>query len=186
MFADKWWLLGGGPASSWPLPLSPRRPGRAEEAEAGGEACPLTRPSGCPFCVPQEIPRELTLDALLEMNEAKVKETLRRCGASAEECGRLQQALTCLRKVTGLGRWGLPPSPCFRPLHLPASLGLAGSQGLGALRRWAVGQGKRGSGFPGQCGKARVEVQEVMGLGHATCLPGSVGSGAHVMWPLST
>nr|XP_020745934.1 kinase suppressor of Ras 1 [Odocoileus virginianus texanus] len=37
------------------------------------------------------------------MNEAKVKETLRRCGASAEECGRLQYALTCLRKVTGLG-----------------------------------------------------------------------------------
>nr|XP_040125092.1 kinase suppressor of Ras 1 isoform X2 [Ictidomys tridecemlineatus] len=53
--------------------------------------------------VAQEIPRGLTLDALLEMNEAKMKETLRRCGASAEECGRLQQALTCLRKVTGLG-----------------------------------------------------------------------------------
>uniref|UniRef100_A0A2K5PDJ8 Kinase suppressor of ras 1 n=1 Tax=Cebus imitator TaxID=2715852 RepID=A0A2K5PDJ8_CEBIM len=53
--------------------------------------------------VVQEIPRELTLDALLEMNEARVKETLRRCGASAEECGRLQYALTCLRKVTGLG-----------------------------------------------------------------------------------
>ncbi|XP_036123614.1 kinase suppressor of Ras 1 isoform X1 [Molossus molossus] len=54
--------------------------------------------------VVQEILRELTLDALLDMNEAKVKETLRRCGASAEECGRLQYALTCLRKVTGLGR----------------------------------------------------------------------------------
>lgn len=54
--------------------------------------------------LPQEILRELTLDALLDMNEAKVKETLRRCGASAEECGRLQYALTCLRKVTGLGR----------------------------------------------------------------------------------
>ncbi|XP_005402842.1 PREDICTED: kinase suppressor of Ras 1 isoform X4 [Chinchilla lanigera] len=56
--------------------------------------------------VAQEILRELTgdqLDALLEMDEAKVKETLQRCGASAEECGRLQQALTCLRKVTGLG-----------------------------------------------------------------------------------
>ncbi|XP_036196549.1 kinase suppressor of Ras 1 isoform X5 [Myotis myotis] len=52
----------------------------------------------------EEILRELTLDALLDMNEAKVKETLRRCGASAEECGRLQYALTCLRKVTGLGR----------------------------------------------------------------------------------
>ncbi|XP_074199196.1 kinase suppressor of Ras 1 isoform X1 [Camelus bactrianus] len=53
--------------------------------------------------VVQEILRELTLDALLDMNEAKVKETLRRCGANAEECGRLQYALTCLRKVTGLG-----------------------------------------------------------------------------------
>nr|5VYK_A Chain A, Chimera protein of BRS domain of BRAF and CC-SAM domain of KSR1,Serine/threonine-protein kinase B-raf [Homo sapiens]5VYK_C Chain C, Chimera protein of BRS domain of BRAF and CC-SAM domain of KSR1,Serine/threonine-protein kinase B-raf [Homo sapiens] len=51
--------------------------------------------------VVQEIPRDLTLDALLEMNEAKVKETLRRCGASGDECGRLQYALTCLRKVTG-------------------------------------------------------------------------------------
>ncbi|KAM5273745.1 kinase suppressor of Ras 1 isoform 2-T2 [Ctenodactylus gundi] len=53
--------------------------------------------------VAQEIPRELTLDALLEMDEAKVKETLRRYGASAEECSRLQQTFTCLRKVTGLG-----------------------------------------------------------------------------------
>ncbi|XP_023575616.1 kinase suppressor of Ras 1, partial [Octodon degus] len=56
--------------------------------------------------VAQEILRELTgdqLDALLEMDEAKTKEMLQRCGASAEECGRLQQALTCLRKVTGLG-----------------------------------------------------------------------------------
>ncbi|XP_055476110.1 kinase suppressor of Ras 1 isoform X2 [Psammomys obesus] len=53
--------------------------------------------------VAQEIPQELTLDALLEMDEAKAKETLRRWGASAEECSRLQQALTCLRKVTGLG-----------------------------------------------------------------------------------
>ncbi|XP_052611672.1 kinase suppressor of Ras 1 isoform X1 [Peromyscus californicus insignis] len=53
--------------------------------------------------VVQEIPQELTLDALLEMEESKAKEMLRRWGASAEECGRLQQALTCLRKVTGLG-----------------------------------------------------------------------------------
>ncbi|XP_048222755.1 kinase suppressor of Ras 1 isoform X4 [Perognathus longimembris pacificus] len=50
-----------------------------------------------------EIPRNFTLDVLLEMDEAKAKETLRRWGASAEECSRLQQALTCLRKVTGLG-----------------------------------------------------------------------------------
>ncbi|EGV94352.1 Kinase suppressor of Ras 1 [Cricetulus griseus] len=53
--------------------------------------------------VVQEIPQELTLDALLEMDESKAKEMLRRWGASAEECSRLQQALTCLRKVTRLG-----------------------------------------------------------------------------------
>ncbi|KAL6032587.1 hypothetical protein STEG23_036076 [Scotinomys teguina] len=53
--------------------------------------------------VVQEIPQGLTLDALLEMDESKAKEMLRRWGASAEECSRLQQALTCLRKVTGLG-----------------------------------------------------------------------------------
>ncbi|KAF3816629.1 hypothetical protein GH733_013977 [Mirounga leonina] len=50
-----------------------------------------------------EILSELTLDALLDMNEVKVKETLRRYGANAEECSRLQYALACLRKVTGLG-----------------------------------------------------------------------------------
>ncbi|XP_008819819.1 kinase suppressor of Ras 1 isoform X1 [Nannospalax galili] len=53
--------------------------------------------------VVQEIPRELTLDALLEIDETKAKEMLQRWGASPEECSRLQQALTCLRKVTGLG-----------------------------------------------------------------------------------
>ncbi|XP_029413764.1 kinase suppressor of Ras 1 isoform X4 [Nannospalax galili] len=51
----------------------------------------------------EEIPRELTLDALLEIDETKAKEMLQRWGASPEECSRLQQALTCLRKVTGLG-----------------------------------------------------------------------------------
>ncbi|XP_005349488.1 kinase suppressor of Ras 1 isoform X2 [Microtus ochrogaster] len=53
--------------------------------------------------VVQEIPQELTLEALLEVDESKAKEMLRRWGASPEECSRLQQALTCLRKVTGLG-----------------------------------------------------------------------------------
>ncbi|XP_012973820.1 kinase suppressor of Ras 1 isoform X7 [Mesocricetus auratus] len=53
--------------------------------------------------VVQEIPQELTLDALLEMDESKAKEILQRWGANAEECSRLQQALTCLRKVTRLG-----------------------------------------------------------------------------------
>uniref|UniRef100_A0A452QSD7 Kinase suppressor of ras 1 n=1 Tax=Ursus americanus TaxID=9643 RepID=A0A452QSD7_URSAM len=39
----------------------------------------------------------------LRRSSVKVKETLRRYGANAEECGRLQYALACLRKVTGLG-----------------------------------------------------------------------------------
>ncbi|XP_037267573.1 kinase suppressor of Ras 1 isoform X2 [Falco rusticolus] len=53
--------------------------------------------------VVQRIPEELTLDALLEMNESKVKETMKRCGARDEECSRLNGALSCLRKVTASG-----------------------------------------------------------------------------------
>ncbi|XP_068271459.1 kinase suppressor of Ras 1 isoform X3 [Nyctibius grandis] len=53
--------------------------------------------------VVQRIPEELTLDALLEMNESKVKETMKRCGAREEECSRLNGALSCLRKVTESG-----------------------------------------------------------------------------------
>lgn len=55
------------------------------------------------FSPPQRIPEELTLDALLEMNESKVKETMKRCGARDEECSRLNGALSCLRKVTESG-----------------------------------------------------------------------------------
>ncbi|XP_019366596.1 PREDICTED: kinase suppressor of Ras 1 isoform X2 [Gavialis gangeticus] len=65
--------------------------------------------------VVQRIPEELTLDALLEMNESKVKETMKRCGAREEECSRLNGALSCLRKVTETGGelkddllWSLP------------------------------------------------------------------------------
>ncbi|NWU89991.1 KSR1 Kinase, partial [Upupa epops] len=53
--------------------------------------------------VVQRIPEELTLEALLEMNESKVKETMKRCGARDEECSRLNGALSCLRKVTESG-----------------------------------------------------------------------------------
>ncbi|NWY04491.1 KSR1 Kinase, partial [Nothoprocta ornata] len=53
--------------------------------------------------VVQRIPEELTLDALLEMNESKVKETMKRCGARDEECSRLNGALSCLRKVMESG-----------------------------------------------------------------------------------
>lgn len=56
-----------------------------------------------PLVFLQRIPEELTLDALLEMNESKVKETMKRCGARDEECSRLNGALSCLRKVTESG-----------------------------------------------------------------------------------
>ncbi|XP_043858711.1 kinase suppressor of Ras 1 isoform X4 [Dromiciops gliroides] len=66
--------------------------------------------------VVQKISGELTLDALLEMNETKVKETMRHCGASADEVSRVHYALSCLRKVTGLG--GEPKDdPAWSPLE---------------------------------------------------------------------
>uniref|UniRef100_A0A8C5PKN4 non-specific serine/threonine protein kinase n=1 Tax=Leptobrachium leishanense TaxID=445787 RepID=A0A8C5PKN4_9ANUR len=51
----------------------------------------------------QKIADDVTLDALLEMNEAKVKETMKRSGASSEECSRLNGALTCLKKLARSG-----------------------------------------------------------------------------------
>ncbi|KAM4795354.1 LOW QUALITY PROTEIN: kinase suppressor of Ras 1 [Rhinophrynus dorsalis] len=53
--------------------------------------------------VVQKISEDLTLDALLEMNELKVKETMKRYGASTEECSRLNGALTCLKKLARSG-----------------------------------------------------------------------------------
>lgn len=92
--------------------------------------------------LPQEIPQELTLDALLEMDEAKAKEMLRHWGSSAEECSRLQQALTCLRKVTGLGkRCPHPPTPpvlyfrlCSQAWPVPLGDGTSAKVGLGIER----------------------------------------------------
>ncbi|KAM9321251.1 LOW QUALITY PROTEIN: kinase suppressor of Ras 1 [Gastrophryne carolinensis] len=49
--------------------------------------------------VVQKIPEDLTLDALLEINELKVKETMKRYGANTEECSRLNGALACLKKI---------------------------------------------------------------------------------------
>nr|XP_020642577.1 kinase suppressor of Ras 1 isoform X1 [Pogona vitticeps]XP_020642580.1 kinase suppressor of Ras 1 isoform X1 [Pogona vitticeps]XP_020642583.1 kinase suppressor of Ras 1 isoform X1 [Pogona vitticeps] len=37
------------------------------------------------------------------MNESKVKDTMKRCGANAEECSRLNGALACLRSATRTG-----------------------------------------------------------------------------------
>ncbi|XP_028937788.1 kinase suppressor of Ras 1 isoform X7 [Ornithorhynchus anatinus] len=63
--------------------------------------------------VVQKIPQELTLDALLEMNESKLKETLKRCGASAEECSRIHSTFACFRKVTSLGAADLKDDVCL-------------------------------------------------------------------------
>ncbi|XP_036454882.1 kinase suppressor of Ras 2 isoform X2 [Colossoma macropomum] len=50
--------------------------------------------------VTEEIsPGELTLEALLEMSDEEVSETLQKFGASEEECARLNASLTCLRSA---------------------------------------------------------------------------------------
>ncbi|XP_072520817.1 kinase suppressor of Ras 2 isoform X2 [Salminus brasiliensis] len=50
--------------------------------------------------VTEEIsPGELTLEALLEMGDDEVSETLQKFGASEEECARLNASLTCLRSA---------------------------------------------------------------------------------------
>lgn len=81
-----------------------------------------------------------------------MKETLRRCGASGDECGRLQYALTCLRKVTGLGTWGLPPSPL---------LGLV-PWGLWPSPWWVMEWGKRGQGFWGSLERPGLDVHSLL------------------------
>ncbi|XP_053310940.1 kinase suppressor of Ras 1 [Spea bombifrons] len=53
--------------------------------------------------VVQKIAEDVTLDALLEMNELKVKETMKKYGATTEECSRLNGALTCLKKLARSG-----------------------------------------------------------------------------------
>uniref|UniRef100_G3W1M7 Kinase suppressor of ras 1 n=1 Tax=Sarcophilus harrisii TaxID=9305 RepID=G3W1M7_SARHA len=68
------------------------------QTEGASPTHPQAAREPCP-----KISGELTLDALLEMNETKVKETMRHCGANADEVSRVHYALSCLRKVTGLG-----------------------------------------------------------------------------------
>ncbi|CAO2644426.1 Kinase suppressor of Ras 1 [Lemmus lemmus] len=101
---------GPGLPSSGPLTMHCLWSWVMTKASRDPEAPPPTLPSeaqsssqSAPDGSCEEIPHELTLDALLEMDESKAKEMLRRWGASTEECSRLQQALTSLRKVTGLG-----------------------------------------------------------------------------------
>ncbi|XP_035241735.1 kinase suppressor of Ras 1-like isoform X4 [Anguilla anguilla] len=51
----------------------------------------------------QAVPVKLSLDTLLHMSGAQVRETMRKLGSSAEECSRLSAALSCLRGVTETG-----------------------------------------------------------------------------------
>ncbi|XP_041079701.1 LOW QUALITY PROTEIN: kinase suppressor of Ras 2-like [Polyodon spathula] len=54
--------------------------------------------------VTEEIgPDELTLEALLEMSDEQVCETVQKYGASSEECARLNASLSCLRNVHKAG-----------------------------------------------------------------------------------
>lgn len=51
----------------------------------------------------QAVAAKLSLDALLQMSGAQVRDTMRRLGSSSEECARLSAALSCLKSVTESG-----------------------------------------------------------------------------------
>lgn len=53
-------------------------------------------------CV-QALEAKLSLDALLQMTGAQVRDTMRRLGSSSEECARLIAALSCLKSATESG-----------------------------------------------------------------------------------
>uniref|UniRef100_A0A4W6FBB2 non-specific serine/threonine protein kinase n=1 Tax=Lates calcarifer TaxID=8187 RepID=A0A4W6FBB2_LATCA len=50
-----------------------------------------------------EVGSKLSLDALLQMTGAQVRDTMRRLGSSSEECARLSAALSCLKSATESG-----------------------------------------------------------------------------------
>uniref|UniRef100_A0A4W6F840 Kinase suppressor of ras 1 n=1 Tax=Lates calcarifer TaxID=8187 RepID=A0A4W6F840_LATCA len=51
----------------------------------------------------QAVEAKLSLDALLQMTGAQVRDTMRRLGSSSEECARLSAALSCLKSATESG-----------------------------------------------------------------------------------
>uniref|UniRef100_A0A8C4NVE7 Kinase suppressor of ras 1a n=1 Tax=Dicentrarchus labrax TaxID=13489 RepID=A0A8C4NVE7_DICLA len=55
------------------------------------------------FSAPQAVEAKLSLDALLQMTGAQVRDTMRRLGSSSEECARLSAALSCLKSATESG-----------------------------------------------------------------------------------
>ncbi|GLD47019.1 kinase suppressor of Ras 1 isoform X1 [Lates japonicus] len=51
----------------------------------------------------EAVEAKLSLDALLQMTGAQVRDTMRRLGSSSEECARLSAALSCLKSATESG-----------------------------------------------------------------------------------
>ncbi|KAJ4930370.1 hypothetical protein JOQ06_019374 [Pogonophryne albipinna] len=51
----------------------------------------------------QAVEEKSSLDALLQMSGAQVRETMRRLGSSSEECARLSAALSCLKSASESG-----------------------------------------------------------------------------------
>lgn len=51
----------------------------------------------------QALHAKLSLDALLQMTGAQVRDTMRRLGSSSDECARLIAALSCLKSAAESG-----------------------------------------------------------------------------------
>lgn len=66
----------------------------------------------------QAVEAKLSLDALLQMTGAQVRDTMRRLGSSSEECARLSAALSCLKSATESGMCFLHGSLKDRMHHI--------------------------------------------------------------------
>lgn len=55
------------------------------------------------FAPLKAVEAKLSLDTLLQMTGAQVRDTMRRLGSSSEECGRLGAALSCLKSAAESG-----------------------------------------------------------------------------------
>uniref|UniRef100_A0A7N8WT14 non-specific serine/threonine protein kinase n=1 Tax=Mastacembelus armatus TaxID=205130 RepID=A0A7N8WT14_9TELE len=60
---------------------------------------------------------KLSLDALLQMTGAQVRDTMRRLGSSSEECARLIAALSCLKSATESGMYVCSTRPSMITLY---------------------------------------------------------------------
>lgn len=72
----------------------------------------------------QTVETKLSLDALLQMTGAQVRDTLRRLGFSSEDCARLGAALSCLKSATESGMCLLHWSLYCQMHHFVFSFGL--------------------------------------------------------------